>query len=46
MAIAKSFGMASVIEDQPDVAHSGITPNETLAKARQVILRANKELRK
>ena len=44
--IAKSFGLSSVIEDAPEAAQSGITSNETVARARQTILRANKELRK
>ena len=44
--IAKSFGLSSVIDGQPDTAQSGITPNETVARARQAILLANKELRK
>ena len=46
MQIAKSFGLSSVIDGQPDAAQSGITPNETVARARQAILLANKELRK
>jgi HK97 family phage prohead protease len=44
--IAKQFNLSSVIEKQVDTARSGITPNETVARARQAILLANKELRK
>lgn len=46
MAIAKKFDLSSVIEDGVEPARSGITPNETVTRARQAILRANKELRK
>lgn len=44
--IAKNFGLASVIEAPPDAAQSGITQNETVTRAKQAILLANKELRK
>ncbi|MFZ9683622.1 MAG: HK97 family phage prohead protease [Cephaloticoccus sp.] len=44
--IAKSFGLSSVIESEPEIAVSGITPNETLIKARAAILKANRAVRK
>ena len=46
MQIAKSFGLASVIESAPDAAQSGNSPNETIQRAKAATLAANRALRK
>lgn len=47
MAIAKNFGMASVIEDHPKPAHSGSNlQTEAIKRAKAAILAANRAVRK